>query len=110
MLEPGPAQLHCVNQTLALVRGCPPRLLTRWSLPEVRRYGAVPGGFVLEGGSRCAMGTFLSCTISGNACIQGQVEDTSMFDPLCEVHLIHTINVMILYLLQVVILLCETVF
>uniref|UniRef100_A0A8C4R888 PH domain-containing protein n=1 Tax=Eptatretus burgeri TaxID=7764 RepID=A0A8C4R888_EPTBU len=64
MLEPGPAQLHCVNQTLALVRGCPPQLLTRWSLPEVRRYGAVPGGFVLEGGSRCAMGcgaVFLAC-------------------------------------------------
>ncbi|XP_061427307.1 protein Dok-7-like isoform X2 [Lethenteron reissneri] len=52
-LEEGPGTLHCVNQTCALTRGAPPRLLARWNLPELRRYGAVPGGFVFEAGSRC---------------------------------------------------------
>ncbi|XP_078731521.1 uncharacterized protein LOC144946481 [Lampetra fluviatilis] len=55
-LEEGPGTLHCVNQTCALTRGAPPRLLARWNLPELRRYGAVPGGFVFEAGSRCGAG------------------------------------------------------
>ncbi|XP_075929284.1 uncharacterized protein LOC116951007 isoform X2 [Petromyzon marinus] len=55
-LEEGPGTLHCVNQTCALTRGAPPRLLARWKLPELRRYGAVPGGFVFEAGSRCGAG------------------------------------------------------
>ncbi|KAJ3614605.1 hypothetical protein NHX12_018176 [Muraenolepis orangiensis] len=52
-LESGPASLHLCNTLLVLTRDVPPIVIGQWKLPELRRYGAVPDGFVFEGGSRC---------------------------------------------------------
>ncbi|KAK0149548.1 Protein Dok-7 [Merluccius polli] len=52
-LESGPASLHLCNTLLVLTRDAPPIVIGHWKLSELRRYGAVPDGFVFEGGSRC---------------------------------------------------------
>lgn len=52
-LESGPATLHLCNDALALARDVPPVVGGQWRLSELRRYGAVPGGFIFEGGTRC---------------------------------------------------------
>ncbi|KAK7929543.1 hypothetical protein WMY93_005938 [Mugilogobius chulae] len=52
-LESGPACLHLCNSVLVLTRGLPPVVTGHWKLSALRRYGAVPNGFVFEGGSRC---------------------------------------------------------
>ncbi|XP_026154549.1 protein Dok-7-like isoform X2 [Mastacembelus armatus] len=52
-LESGPATLHLCNNLLALVRDVPPVIIGHWNLPDLRRYGPVPNGFVFEGGTRC---------------------------------------------------------
>lgn len=52
-LESGPASLHLCNNLLVLTRGVPPITVGHWKLPTLRRYGAVPNGFVFEGGTRC---------------------------------------------------------
>lgn len=64
-LESGPASLHLCNSLLVLTRGLPPVVTGHWKLSALRRYGAVPSGFVFEGGSRCGYwaGVFyLSCS------------------------------------------------
>ncbi|XP_057698471.1 protein Dok-7 [Corythoichthys intestinalis] len=64
-LESGPATLHLCNNLLALTRGLPPVIIGNWKLSTLRRYGAVPNGFVYEGGSRCGIWAgvyFLSCS------------------------------------------------
>lgn len=64
-LESGPASLHLCNSLLVLTRGLPPAVTGHWKLSALRRYGAVPNGFVFEGGSRCGFwaGVFyLSCS------------------------------------------------
>ncbi|KAM9717914.1 protein Dok-7-like isoform 1-T1 [Menidia menidia] len=60
-LESGPATLHLCNNLLALTRDVPPVVIGHWSLPDLRRYGPVPNGFVFEGGTRCGYwaGVFL---------------------------------------------------
>nr|XP_020480021.1 protein Dok-7-like [Monopterus albus] len=60
-LESGPATLHLCNNLLALVRDVPPVIIGHWKLPDLRRYGPVPNGFVFEGGTRCGYwaGVFL---------------------------------------------------
>ncbi|XP_016892020.1 protein Dok-7 isoform X2 [Cynoglossus semilaevis] len=60
-LESGPATLHLCNNLLALARDNPPVIIAHWSLPDLRRYGPVPNGFVFEGGTRCGYwaGVFL---------------------------------------------------
>ncbi|CAN9509667.1 unnamed protein product [Ophioblennius macclurei] len=60
-LESGPATLHLCNNLLALARDVPPAIVGHWSLPDLRRYGPVPHGFVFEGGTRCGYwaGVFL---------------------------------------------------
>nr|XP_057922514.1 protein Dok-7-like isoform X2 [Doryrhamphus excisus] len=60
-LESGPATLHLCNNLLALVRDVPPVVFGHWNLPDLRRYGPVPNGFVFEGGTRCGYwsGVFL---------------------------------------------------
>ncbi|XP_017292842.1 protein Dok-7 isoform X2 [Kryptolebias marmoratus] len=60
-LESGPATLHLCNNLLALVRDFPPLIVAHWNLPDLRRYGPVPNGFVFEGGTRCGYwaGVFL---------------------------------------------------
>ncbi|XP_068444425.1 protein Dok-7-like [Clinocottus analis] len=60
-LENGPATLHLCNNLLALARDVPPVIIGHWNLPDLRRYGPVPNGFVFEGGSRCGYwaGVFL---------------------------------------------------
>uniref|UniRef100_A0A668ALG5 Docking protein 7 n=1 Tax=Myripristis murdjan TaxID=586833 RepID=A0A668ALG5_9TELE len=52
-LESGPATLHLCNNLLALARDVPPVIIGHWNLPDLRRYGPVPNGFVFEGGTRC---------------------------------------------------------
>ncbi|XP_077380345.1 protein Dok-7 isoform X2 [Festucalex cinctus] len=64
-LEIGPASLHLCNNLLALTRGLPPVIVGHWKLSALRRYGAVPNGFVFEGGTRCGFWAgvfFLSCS------------------------------------------------
>ncbi|XP_074518275.1 protein Dok-7 isoform X2 [Halichoeres trimaculatus] len=60
-LESGPATLHLCNNLLALARDVPPVIVGHWNLPDLRRYGPVPNGFVFEGGTRCGYwaGVFL---------------------------------------------------
>ncbi|XP_064201042.1 protein Dok-7 isoform X2 [Anguilla rostrata] len=63
-LDSGPATLHLCNNLLAITRDVPPAVIGQWNLPDLRRYGAVPNGFVFEGGTRCGYWTgvfFLSC-------------------------------------------------
>ncbi|XP_036407723.1 protein Dok-7-like [Megalops cyprinoides] len=63
-LESGPATLHLCNNLLVIARDFPPTILGQWNLPDLRRYGAVPNGFVFEGGTRCGYWAgvfFLSC-------------------------------------------------
>ncbi|KAM4854762.1 protein Dok-7 isoform 2-T2 [Thomomys bottae] len=52
-LESGPATLHLCNDILVLARGVPPAVSGQWKLSDLRRYGAVPNGFIFEGGTRC---------------------------------------------------------
>ncbi|KAM6440528.1 protein Dok-7 isoform 2-T2 [Liasis olivaceus] len=64
-LERGPATLHFCNDILVLVKDIPPVIMGQWKLSDLRRYGAVPNGFVFEGGTRCGFWAgvfFLSCT------------------------------------------------
>ncbi|XP_055486542.1 protein Dok-7 [Leucoraja erinacea] len=63
-LESGPATLHFCNNIFVLVRDVPPGIIGHWKLSDMRRYGAIPNGFVFEGGSRCGPWAgvfFLSC-------------------------------------------------
>ncbi|XP_066576194.1 protein Dok-7 isoform X5 [Amia ocellicauda] len=63
-LESGPATLHLCNNLLVIVRDLPPAIIGQWKLSDLRRYGAVPNGFVFEGGTRCGYWAgvfFLSC-------------------------------------------------
>ncbi|XP_077156063.1 protein Dok-7 isoform X2 [Paroedura picta] len=63
-LESGPATLHFCNDILVLVKDVPPIIMGQWKLSDLRRYGAVPNGFVFEGGTRCGFWAgvfFLSC-------------------------------------------------
>ncbi|XP_014905834.1 protein Dok-7 isoform X1 [Poecilia latipinna] len=66
-LESGPATLHLCNNLLALVRDFPPVIIGHWNLPDLRRYGPVPNGFVFEGGTRCGYwaGVFLLASAEG---------------------------------------------
>uniref|UniRef100_A0A8C4U6M8 Docking protein 7 n=1 Tax=Falco tinnunculus TaxID=100819 RepID=A0A8C4U6M8_FALTI len=52
-LESGPATLHFCNDILVLVKDLPPSVMGQWKLSDLRRYGAVPNGFIFEGGTRC---------------------------------------------------------
>ncbi|XP_051935274.1 protein Dok-7-like isoform X4 [Hippocampus zosterae] len=60
-LESGPATLHVCNNLLAVVRDASPVVVGHWNLPDLRRYGPLPNGFVFEGGTRCGYwaGVFL---------------------------------------------------
>ncbi|XP_077445044.1 protein Dok-7-like isoform X4 [Stigmatopora argus] len=66
-LESGPATLHLCNNLLALARDTPPVVVGHWNLPDLRRYGPVPDGFVFEGGTRCGYwaGVFLLASPEG---------------------------------------------
>lgn len=52
-LESGAALLHLCNNLLGIARDIPPVVLAHWRLTDLRRYGAVPNGFIFEGGTRC---------------------------------------------------------
>ncbi|KAJ7419037.1 Protein Dok-7 [Willisornis vidua] len=52
-LESGPATLHFCNDILVLAKDLPPAVMGQWKLSDLRRYGAVPNGFIFEGGTRC---------------------------------------------------------
>lgn len=52
-LESGPATLHLCNDVLVVARDVPPAVMGQWKLSDLRRYGAVPNGFIFEGGTRC---------------------------------------------------------
>ncbi|XP_039693964.1 protein Dok-7 isoform X8 [Pteropus medius] len=51
-LESGPATLHLCNDVLVVARDVPPAVTGQWKLSDLRRYGAVPNGFIFEGGTR----------------------------------------------------------
>ncbi|XP_053528361.1 protein Dok-7 isoform X7 [Artibeus jamaicensis] len=51
-LESGPATLHLCNDILVVARDVPPVVTGQWKLSDLRRYGAVPNGFIFEGGTR----------------------------------------------------------
>ncbi|PKU43004.1 protein dok-7 [Limosa lapponica baueri] len=50
-LESGPATLHFCNDILVLAKDLPPSVMGQWKLSDLRRYGAVPNGFIFEGGT-----------------------------------------------------------
>uniref|UniRef100_A0A5F8H1S5 Docking protein 7 n=1 Tax=Monodelphis domestica TaxID=13616 RepID=A0A5F8H1S5_MONDO len=52
-LESGLATLHLCNDILVLAKDIPPAVMGQWKLSDLRRYGAVPNGFIFEGGTRC---------------------------------------------------------
>ncbi|XP_006893725.1 PREDICTED: protein Dok-7 [Elephantulus edwardii] len=52
-LQSGPATLHLCNDILVVARDIPPAVTGQWKLSDLRRYGAVPNGFIFEGGTRC---------------------------------------------------------
>ncbi|XP_043928664.1 protein Dok-7 [Protopterus annectens] len=63
-LESGQATVHFCNNILVIVRDIPPVIIGQWRLSDLRRYGAVPNGFVFEGGTRCGFWAgvfFLAC-------------------------------------------------
>ncbi|XP_061620510.1 protein Dok-7-like isoform X4 [Phyllopteryx taeniolatus] len=83
-LESGPATLHLCNNLLALVRDAPPVVVGHWNLPDLRRYGPVPNGFVFEGGTRCGYSSSMYCASPGgdDRSISGSSDtsDTSQSD------------------------------
>jgi len=58
-LESGPASLHLCNNLLVIARDLPPTVIGQWKLSDLRRYGAVPNGFIFEGGTRCGYCKFM---------------------------------------------------
>lgn len=58
-LESGPATLHLCNDLLVVARDVPPAVVGQWKLSDLRRYGAVPNGFIFEGGTRCGYCKYL---------------------------------------------------
>ncbi|XP_055756551.1 protein Dok-7-like isoform X5 [Salvelinus fontinalis] len=66
-LESGSAILHLCNNLLVLARDIPPVIIGQWNLPDLRRYGPVPNGFVFEGGTRCGYwaGVFFLSSMEG---------------------------------------------
>ncbi|KAK7909849.1 hypothetical protein WMY93_014533 [Mugilogobius chulae] len=82
-LETGPATLHLCNNLLALARDVPPVIIGHWNLPDLRRYGPVPNGFVFEGGSRCG---YYSFTLNiGDKCATNE-QLRLLFDVLVHVY------------------------
>lgn len=59
-LESGPATLHLCNDVLVVARDIPPAVTGQWKLSDLRRYGAVPNGFIFEGGTRCGYCKYLA--------------------------------------------------
>ncbi|XP_040093275.1 protein Dok-7 [Oryx dammah] len=66
-LESGPATLHLCNDILVVARDVPPAVVGQWKLSDLRRYGAVPNGFIFEGGTRCGFwaGVFFLSSAEG---------------------------------------------
>ncbi|KAJ8008199.1 hypothetical protein DPEC_G00102310 [Dallia pectoralis] len=66
-LGSGHAALHLCNNLLVLARDIPPVIIGQWNLPDLRRYGPVPNGFVFEGGTRCGYwaGVFFLSSLEG---------------------------------------------
>uniref|UniRef100_A0A3B1J5E9 Docking protein 7 n=1 Tax=Astyanax mexicanus TaxID=7994 RepID=A0A3B1J5E9_ASTMX len=62
-LESGPAVLHLCNNLLVITRDAHPSILGQWRLSDLRRYGAVPNGFVFEGGTRCGYPGTSPCSV-----------------------------------------------
>lgn len=60
-LESGPATLHLCNDILVVARDVPPAVTGQWKLSDLRRYGAVPNGFIFEGGTRCGYCKYAGC-------------------------------------------------
>ncbi|XP_038601255.1 protein Dok-7 [Tachyglossus aculeatus] len=66
-LDSGPATLHLCNDLLVLAKDVPPAVMGHWRLSDLRRFGAVPDGFIFEGGTRCGFwaGVFFLCCPNG---------------------------------------------
>uniref|UniRef100_A0A8D0G3Z8 Docking protein 7 n=1 Tax=Sphenodon punctatus TaxID=8508 RepID=A0A8D0G3Z8_SPHPU len=63
-LESGPATLHFCNDILVLTKDLPPMVMGQWKLSDLRRYGAVPNGFIFEGGTRCGFCKYKQIIVS----------------------------------------------
>lgn len=72
-LETGPATLHFCNDILVLVKDLPPSVMGQWKLSDLRRYGAVPNGFIFEGGTRCGFCKY-RWNLSSKSCLKPFVE------------------------------------
>lgn len=72
-LESGPATLHFCNDILVLVKDLPPSVMGQWKLSDLRRYGAVPNGFIFEGGTRCGFCKY-KWNLSSKSCLKPLVE------------------------------------
>lgn len=66
-LESGPATLHLCNDILVVARDVPPAVAGQWKLSDLRRYGAVPNGFIFEGGTRCGFCKYVGRGLAGRA-------------------------------------------
>lgn len=69
-LESGPATLHLCNDILVVARDVPPAVAGQWKLSDLRRYGAVPNGFIFEGGTRCGFCKYVGRGLAGRAVAQ----------------------------------------
>lgn len=63
-MQPGPCRLHVQEGGFCLTAGVPPRVIGRWLISHLRRYGVVEGRFCFEGGSRCGRGEGLHVLIT----------------------------------------------
>lgn len=72
-LESGPATLHFCNDILVLAKDLPPSVMGQWKLSDLRRYGAVPNGFIFEGGTRCGFCKY-RLNLSSKSCLKLFVE------------------------------------
>lgn len=71
-LESGPATLHLCNDILVVARDVPPAVAGQWKLSDLRRYGAVPNGFIFEGGTRCGFCKYVGHGLAGRAVAQSR--------------------------------------
>ena len=71
-LESGPATLHLCNDILVVARDVPPAVAGQWKLSDLRRYGAVPNGFIFEGGTRCGFCKYMGRGLAGRAVTQSR--------------------------------------
>lgn len=69
-LESGHCHPHLCNDILVVARDVPQLVAGQWKLWDLRRYGAVPSGFIFEGGTRCGFCKYVGLGLAGRAVAQ----------------------------------------